>query len=1061
MKERKITWNGYDFLPPTGQEVFYRTEWFKGSLGKGKQHDPNNEFECLWRIVDTAHRITGNNSSSSNESAKGKTSNNKNVLVSPENTKIPEESNTGSQAAMGTPLHSVTPTPTENGSLLKLLSLEKVRSDNPRLTIAYDCEYFYEDTATAVSSPIPDKKKKKDNKEPKKVRCENGKRNITSYQFALYAADEVHILEVVFLVKPTLKNDGTVAYKRLMLSQALGAILDLCSLKKNHVFDYKDTRKWIVYITSTNEKGETVVTQEHYNSPEEGLNAIGTLKQTYPDSLIDTSNLSAEKYKNIYSDYMGERAIDITILCHSGIADLSAFAHERNNSNILKMTTSVQGGLVSTKEQFFRAPNKDYWKFYPCIVTFRDTMCFAAPKKKKLKDLGEAINIPKIELPDGAISNMGEYLRSDRNGYLEYSANDALITLVYASRMWGINKEMPLTASSAAAKGAYLSIRDYMGLHSKAEYQLAYGGLKKVVKGKTPLDNRPGYMEVSNLEPYDHRAFLLLNTAANSYKGGFNSCTRVGWYADETFYDYDLQNAYPTSMCNVFDIDFRDGIDPLEYDPICNKDLSLADFKTPYDPLFAYIRFEFPIGTKFPCIPVSHEGSLVFPRTSNGFEGVYACGSDIFLALKMGAKVHCLDGYRGRIRRRKDGTPSRSLREAVFQLVQDRNTAKKIYGKGSIEELILKIMVNSVYGKTAQNVIQKHSWDGLTQEYKDLGMSVITCPVHAAITTAGVRCVLIAAMTQLEALGYKVYSVTTDGFISNAPLDVLSSLDLYGFADVFKQARLYLTEGKSDEMWEPKHTMSRFLNLSTRANVSPDEGGVNAHGGLVTGHMSDSLEDRADYIQKAIKRTGSVESPHEEFANLKTLITKQDDFHTYKCVTNISFDFDMKRKPVESTLYSTWVNVDDGSYRSSSSPEDGSEEMACFDTVAFDSIAEYEKYRSIKESSPVLRTADEWKKFFAKVKCPDNSKIRITDADWSCLMSCIIHYRQGNLKIEALDNCTSTKDKIDYINQHNATGRKFTETHWKNARRPERASSALPINAIADTLLELQKGNAA
>ena len=105
----------------------------------------------------------------------------------------------------------------------------------------------------------------------------------------------------------------------------------------------------------------------------------------------------------------------------------------------------------------------------------------------------------------------------------------------------------------------------------------------------------------------------------------------------------------------------------------------------------------------------------------------------------MGAKVFCHDGYVGRIRTCLDNTPSRSLREAVYQFVQHRITARKIYGKGSIEELILKIMVNSIYGKTAQNVIQKHTWDGLHDEYKDLGMSIVTCPIHAAITTAGVR----------------------------------------------------------------------------------------------------------------------------------------------------------------------------------------------------------------------------------------------------------------------------------------------------------------------------------
>lgn len=1041
--ENTYKWGNMDFYAPKGQEVFCATEWFKGQLGKGKQHDPNQDFECLWRIVDTGCRITGNAETSITDTGKQINFQARNVVDSSTKSDISEVSETGSQAAMGIPKTNLTPTPTD--TVLTLASLERARSDKSRLTIAFDTEFFYE----------PADAPKTCNAKVKKVRKEDGLRNITSYQFALYLSDEVHVLEVVFLVKPSTKADGTTVYKRLTLSQCLGAILDLCSFQNNHVFEYKDTRRWAVAIKNPD---GTLKKEVLFKTPDEAIAAAGTLQQTYSDCLVDTSNVASNIYKNIYSDYMGKRAIKTTILSHSGIADLSAFAPEREIGRILKFTTAVQGGLVSMEEHFFRAPHKDYWKFYPCMVTFRDTMCYSAPGKKALKDLGEAMNIPKVILPSGVISKMGEFLNTNRNEYLEYAANDALITLAYASRMWGINKEMPITASSAAAQCAYQSIKEYMGLSSKQDYLLAYGGLKKIIQGKTPMNNRPGYMEISSLEPYDHRTSLLLNTAANSYKGGLNSCTRVGWFDSEEFYDYDLQNAYPTSMCNVFDIDFRDGVDPLEYDPICKRGLTLDDFDNPYAPLFAYISFEFPVGTKFPCIPISHEGSLVFPRTSHGFEGVYACGPDIYLALKLGAKVFCHDGYLGRIRRRQDGSPSRSLGEAVYQFVQDRIAARQLHGKGSIEELILKIMVNSIYGKTAQNVIQKHSWDAFHDESKDLGMSIVTCPVHAAITTAGVRCVLIAAMTQLEQLGFKVWSVTTDGFISNAPLDVLSGLDLFGFADVFKSARLYLTNGKSDAMWEAKHTMNRFLNLSTRANVSPDLGGVCAHGGLVTGFISDTAEDRANYIARTMTRTGSVPSYHTEFANLKTLLKKSDDFHTYACITNISFDFDMKRKPLEESFSPIWVDITGKSYRSYSVPQDGCDEINCFDTVPFESIAEYQHYRSIKESSTVLRTADDWKRFFIKVHSPKEAKTRVADASWSALMSCIIAYRNGKVTIEPLDKCTSTKEKLDYINSHNHTGKQFTESHWKNARRPERASQMLPLEVIQDTLLPLQEG---
>ena len=1005
MMNEPIKWNGYEFFPPKGQEVFYSTEWF---THKATTEKNNNSFECLWRIVDTGSKITGNLETSSIAEGNANILECENVTKSNETCNISELSATGSQAPMGSPKQNLTLTPA-NSDLLKLPSLDRVRSDNNRLTIAYDCEFYYEPAETADSGTR------------KKNKREHGQRNITSYQFALYAKDGIHVLEVVFIVKPVIK-DGKLIYKRLALSQCIGSIMDICTTGISHSYT-----------------------------------VFGNLGRC----IIDTSNVKAAVYNNHRDKYMVARMQDVTILCHSGIADLSAFAAERNNDQALLSVTSIQGGLVSLKDVYIRSPHRTSWKFYACMVVFRDTMCYSAPGKKSLKSLGEALAIPKVELPNGAIENMGSFLNTNREKYLEYASNDALITLVYASRMWGINKEMPVTASSAAAQGAYLAIRDYMGLGSKEEYQLAYSGIKEVIKGKEPMKNSPGYLKVTNMEPYDHGALLLLTAAAQSYKGGFNGCTQVGWFDGDTYYDYDLQNAYPTSMCSVYDIDFRDGINPLEFAPITERYLTLEDFNTPYDPLYAYISFEFPEGTRYPCIPISHEGSLVFPRTSAGFEGVYACGPDIYRALKMGARVYCQAGYRGRIRRRADGSPSQSLRETVFQLVQDRNTAKKIYGKGSIEELILKIMVNSIYGKTAQNVIVKHTWDGANQEYKDLGASIVTCPAHAAIITAGVRCVLIAAMTQLEQKGYQVYSVTTDGFISNAPLDVLSSLDLFGFADVFKEARLYLTAGQSDAMWEPKHTMTRFLNLGTRANVSPDDGGVCAHGGLVTGCIPDTLEDRVDYIRKVITRTGTVPSPHIEFANLKTLVMKSEDFHTYDCTTNISFDFDMKRKPMETTLRSVWVDAESGNYTTAADALPGYYEMACFDTEAFASIAEYEKYRTIKSGCEVLRTTAQWKKFFVKAKCPAGSKNRVTDTDWSILMSCIIGYRHNILKIEPLDRCETTKDKLEYINAHNNTGNVFTENHWKNARRPERKTQMLPIEAIEEALLQLREECAA
>lgn len=88
--------------------------------------------------------------------------------------------------------------------------------------------------------------------------------------------------------------------------------------------------------------------------------------------------------------------------------------------------------------------------------------------------------------------------------------------------------------------------------------------------------------------------------------------------------------------------------------------------------------------------------------------------------------------------------------KAVYQLVRDRKQAKKDHGKGSLEELILKTMVNSGYGKTAQNVIQKNTWTAFKDEMEDIGCSSITNPVSAAMITSIVRTELLSnyEMTQ-------------------------------------------------------------------------------------------------------------------------------------------------------------------------------------------------------------------------------------------------------------------------------------------------------------------------
>ena len=79
-------------------------------------------------------------------------------------------------------------------------------------------------------------------------------------------------------------------------------------------------------------------TEVLFKSSEEAFAAVGTLKESYADCAVDTSNVSKQDYKNVYGDYKGDNAIKITILCHAGGVDLSAFAPERIGKKEKKMS---------------------------------------------------------------------------------------------------------------------------------------------------------------------------------------------------------------------------------------------------------------------------------------------------------------------------------------------------------------------------------------------------------------------------------------------------------------------------------------------------------------------------------------------------------------------------------------------------------------------------------------------------------------------------------------------------------------------------------------------------
>lgn len=949
----------------------------------------------------------------------------------------------GSSLPMGSPEPKLTPSACDGGDCLgssdeskkslpalssfsEYPSLMAARKDMPCLLIGYDSEW---------------------------ENIESG-RDMLSWQYALVDGED--LVEFVFL------KDGE---DDLSLMDALGCILD--HLDKYEAVDIRTIRRYKYCIEWKNNKPIEVITDDVQEARKNckyafrsGIGFTRELIQEMPDKCVKRGNRDWAWF-HTFLDFSLVESIKVCIVCHAGKVDLSALSYEKKN--LLRYLTDIQGGLASLQPVRY-APrslkNVSNTCVYPVSLSIADTMCHAPAGKKKLKDLGKVLGVEKVDIDKAQKEHMKGLLVKDPALYMEYASTDSIVTVLYASAMYGYNNALPVTVTSATAGVMKETMMKYLECESTEEFNRVYRGLEKVKQGDYKIPDRPGFVEATSLEPISNDANTIQYFASQGYHGGYNICTEVGYFPFETF-DYDLQNAYPTAMCLVPDINWEN---PIRSEVI-RRELTLADFTgvggiNPITPFVGYVRFEFPDNVKYPCIPINVDGIPQYPLSSEGMDGVYAAGPFVWLALKLGAHVYCDRGYFLNIRYVNDfSQESRSLAIAVKQLVVDRNHAKHDKGKGSLEELILKMMVNIGYGKTSQNVVQKTTWTALKDIMKDLGCSAITNPVSAMMITSIVQVELIAAQNQIHELGYMSCSVTTDGFISNCPENILKSLDLYGLRKFMEASRIFLTDG-DPELWEVKHIQDDLVNFTTRGNVSlhdksfedyvavnpmiwngKEYAGVCAHNSTKSGFESDSYEDRRWLMTQVLGRTGTIDYTDEEWTSFKDLVQGKP-FVVKPETRHIRMDFDMKRKPIRESFTTDRVIVEGQEY-----------EIAHFDTEPFKNIEEFRLYRNKKKLTDVLRTESDWDIFWLKLVL-NATGAQPRNMEWSILNSCIMGYRSGRWDISGLNNKT-VKEKCEWINTHNTSGRKFKPSDWKNARRPERQANMLPREMIESKLKEL------
>lgn len=774
----------------------------------------------------------------------------------------------------------------------------------------------------------------------------------------------------------------------------------------------------------------------------------------FPDfPLVAKSELKYRTYETKgkkpikYVDYraMKNSVIPVSIICHSGKADMTVFRRSKYDIDFMRCYGEIQGGLMTTESVEFKIESDQYYNYYYLInLKVRDTCGLTPADHKSLRALGNVIKRPKIDLCGGAISNMTCLGRFSPIVYYKYAMNDSDIVIDFCSELFLRNHAIPMTLSSAAARAMKLSIMDYFNVSDKSDFDFIYRGLELLDDGLVSPNGSLKFLKATRYVPLlsNPDAKLINEFFSEAYTGGFNASFYIGWI-DEFTTDFDLKNAYPTAMAAVLDIDWTKHVKDFERGHVLRFD----DLPNPLIPAVAVGDFDFPDDCDCYCpnIPVPVKGGMkVYPKHGRN---VYMCGPDMYLAMKLGGRITIHRGFTCEILTR-NGESSKCLCTAVKTLVKDRAKAKITYRDFDLIEKCLKTMVNSCYGKVAQNVSPKTRYSARALGRVDSEPSAVTSPYHAAYITAFVRCMLIACINQLVCIGYKVYSVTTDGFITNAPVDVVRHLDACGFAEIFQESRYALNDCRDDipdnRVWEPKHTNDALLNITTRGNVAINPGGVLAHNSYTTGEMKDSSADRDKFITDVLTRTGRLECSSIVWSHFSDIVEKKHGFNVTKLERHLSMNFDYKRCPVTDTAVD--VNVHYERINGNGSVD---ATIANFDTRPFNDVEEFLNYRKVMENEDCVKVCADIKRVQVKATSEIKNCYIGKDLNRSILISILRGYRAGVYKIPALDGLKQS-EAVYVINSWNISP--ITVNDWKNCSRSKRQSNLLPRDIVDDML---------
>lgn len=517
-------------------------------------------------------------------------------------------------------------------------------------------------------------------------------------------------------------------------------------------------------------------------------------------------------------------------------------------------------------------------------VAFIDTLLIT-PGGMGLAECGELLGLPKLTIPAPySITNMREYLLGDRAGFEAYALRDAEIAVRYALQVRNFCARELMIDRVPATIGAMAVSRFTKTLkENNMSPEVCLG--THIKTRELWLTEKQAFRTIKNPASVPSRE-LFETFPINCYHGGRNECFMMGVTPSDHWYDYDLAGAYTTGLLDILTPDYGNIRLSKNPDDYCGHVMG-----------FALVTFRFPESVPYPSLPVrTDQYGLFFPLSGES----WATAPEIELALSLGAEMTIHNGII--VPWICDTSPHNSESTSVFlPFVQQVRENRNRHIKGSLEEKFWKEIGNSLYGKLAQGLRAKTAFDTARGLNRSLPPSSVTQPFFAAHVTGFIRAVVGELMNALPS-DSSVVSVTTDGFLTNCPLD---KINMSGpLSSRFQSLCDIVDPGSS--MLTCKHEVSQLIAMKTRGQLTyraiQGKPVVHARAG-VKPPADIPRSDYNDYmVDLYLNRLPGQTLSRSTLISTREMWLSESDLVSWEQDIRLNLEFDFKRQPVRPAM---------------------------------------------------------------------------------------------------------------------------------------------------------------